>query len=42
MISEQQKIVTQIEEIENKIAILEKEITEISKAKKDILKKYLN
>lgn len=41
-ISEQQKIVGQIEEIENKVEKLEKEIAEIPKAKKDILKKYLN
>ena len=41
-ISEQQKIVAQIEEIENKIVKLEKEIAVIPKAKKDILKKYLN
>lgn len=41
-ISEQQKIVAQIEEIETKIAKLEKEITEIPKQKEAILKKYLN
>jgi len=38
---EQQKIVAQIEEIEIKIAALEKEIAEIPKLKSDILKKYL-
>lgn len=41
-LSEQRKAVTQIEEIENKIAKLKKEIAEIPKAKKDILKKYLD
>ncbi|WP_410879470.1 N-6 DNA methylase [Myroides sp. DW712] len=39
---EQQKIVKQIEEIETKIAKLEKEIAEIPKQKEAILKKYLN
>lgn len=41
-ISEQQKTVTQIEEIENKIAKSQKEIAEIPKQKEAILKKYLN
>ena len=36
MIFEQQKIVAQIEEFENKIAKLEKEIAETPKAQKDI------
>ncbi|MDV3462273.1 restriction endonuclease subunit S [Elizabethkingia anophelis] len=41
-IYEQQKIVTQIEYLENKIAKLEKEIAEIPKQKEVILWKYLN
>lgn len=40
-LSEQEKIVAQIEEIEIKIAALEKEIAEIPKLKEEILKKYL-
>ncbi|AEW86724.1 restriction endonuclease subunit S [Flavobacterium columnare] len=40
-ISEQQKIVSEIEEIEEKIKVLETEITEIPKQKEAILKKYL-
>ncbi|WP_444626656.1 N-6 DNA methylase [Flavobacterium columnare] len=41
IISEQQKIVSEIEEIEEKIKVLETEITEIPKQKEAILKKYL-
>jgi len=40
-LSEQQKIVSQIEEIEEKINVLEKEISEIPRQKEAILKKYL-
>ncbi|OFX18669.1 MAG: restriction endonuclease subunit S [Bacteroidetes bacterium GWA2_31_9] len=40
-ISEQQKIVSEIEKIEEKIAVLEKEIAEIPKLKELVLKKYL-
>ncbi len=40
-LSEQQKIVSEIEKIEEKITILEKEIAEIPKQKEAILKKYL-
>lgn len=40
-LSEQQEIVAQIEEIEIKIAALEKEIAEMPKLKEEILKKYL-
>lgn len=40
-IQEQQKIVSEIEKIERKIAYLEKEITEIPKQKEAILQKYL-
>ncbi|MDD5405507.1 MAG: restriction endonuclease subunit S [Sulfurovaceae bacterium] len=40
-LTEQQKIVSEIEKIEEKITILEKEIAEIPKQKEAILKKYL-
>ncbi|GGI26668.1 restriction endonuclease subunit S [Pedobacter mendelii] len=40
-LSEQQKIVSEIEKIETKITILEKEIAEIPKQKEAVLKKYL-
>jgi type I restriction enzyme M protein len=40
-LSEQQKIVSEIEKIELKIAILETEIAEIPKLKEAVLKKYL-
>jgi type I restriction enzyme M protein len=40
-ISDQKKIVAAIEKIENKISILQKEISAISKLKEEILKKYL-
>lgn len=40
-LSEQQKIVAEIENIESRITALEKEITEIPKQKDAILKKYL-
>ncbi len=38
---EQQKIVSEIEKIEEKITLLEKEIAEIPSQKEAILKKYL-
>jgi type I restriction enzyme M protein len=40
-LSEQQKIVSEIEKIESKIILLEKEIAEIPQQKEAILKKYL-
>ena len=40
-LSEQQKIVSEIEKIEKKIKVLETEIAEIPKQKEAILKKYL-
>jgi len=40
-LSEQQKIVFEIEKIESRITALEKEITEIPKQKEAVLKKYL-
>ena len=40
-LSEQQKIVSEIEKIEAKIKILETEIAEIPKLKEAVLKKYL-
>ena len=40
-LSEQQKIVSEIEKIEEKIKVLETEISEIPKQKEVILKKYL-
>lgn len=41
LLSEQQKIVSEIEKIEAKITALEKEIAEIPKLKEAVLKKYL-
>ena len=40
-LSEQQKIVSEIEKIEEKIKVLETEISEIPKQKEAVLKKYL-
>ena len=40
-LSEQQKLVSEIEKIEEKIKVLETEIAEIPKQKEAILKKYL-
>jgi type I restriction enzyme M protein len=40
-LSEQQKIVAEIEQLEEKIKTLEKEIAEIPKHKEAVLKKYL-
>jgi type I restriction enzyme M protein len=40
-ISEQQRIISQTEAIENKISVLQKELAEIPKQKDDVLKKYL-
>jgi type I restriction enzyme M protein len=40
-LSEQQKIVAEIEKIEEQIKLIKKELTEISKQKEKILMKYL-
>jgi restriction endonuclease S subunit len=40
-LSEQQKIVAEVEEIEAKMAVLKQEIAEIPKQKEAIFKKYL-